>query len=126
MAAETIRDYSEHGTIRNSVNFPTCALPEMDSTAIRISVVNRNIPGMLSKITDSFARSHVNIIQQINHSRGDIAYNVIDIDPKDSEKMNLKELQKEITMTEGVLSTRILFGTPGAGYARNVNGEYFV
>jgi D-3-phosphoglycerate dehydrogenase len=126
MAAETIRDYVEHGTIRNSVNFPSCALPTMDSSAIRISVVNKNIPGMLSKITEAFARSGVNITQQINHSKGDIAYNVIDIDPKDSEKMNLKELQQEITMTTGVLSTRILFGTPGAGYARNVDGQYYV
>ena len=126
MAADTIREYVEHGTIRNSVNFPNCALNEMDSSAIRISVVNQNIPGMLSKITEAFARSKVNIIQQINHSKGDIAYNVIDIDPKDSEKLNLKELQKEITMTSGVLSTRILFGTAGAGYARNVDGQYIV
>jgi D-3-phosphoglycerate dehydrogenase len=126
MAAETIREYVEHGAIRNSVNFPACALPEMDASAIRISVVNKNVPGMLSKITEAFARSKVNIVQQVNHSKGDIAYNVIDIDPKDSEKMNLKELQKEITMTDGVLSTRIIFGTAGAGYARNVDGQYFV
>jgi hypothetical protein len=29
-------------------------------------------------------------------------------------------------MLEGVLSTRILFGTPGIGYARNIDGNYFV
>jgi hypothetical protein len=31
-----------------------------------------------------------------------------------------------MTMLEGVLSTRILFGTPGLGYARNIDGNYFV
>lgn len=125
MAADTIREYLEHGTIRNSVNFPTTNIPEMAETGIRITVVNKNIPGMLSKITEVFAKHNVNISQQVNHSRGDVAYNVIDIEPT-SEQMNLKELQKEITMTDGVLSSRILFGTPGVGYARNIGGAYHV
>jgi len=28
-------------------------------------------------------------------------------------------------MLDGVLSSRVLFGSPGAGFARNVDGEYF-
>jgi D-3-phosphoglycerate dehydrogenase len=129
MAADTIREYIEHGTIRNSVNFPTTSLEDRHERTVRITVVNRNIPGMLSKITDCFAKSGVNIAQQINQSRGDIAYNVIDLDPSIHEgdvTCNLKELQREMTMLEGVLSTRILFGTPGIGYARNIDGNYFV
>jgi len=122
MAADTIREYIEHGTIRNSVNFPNTSMPERHERIIRFTVVNKNIPGMLSKITDCFARSGVNIAQQINQSRGDIAYNVIDLDPAkhDEDKtLNLKELQREMTMLDGVLSTRVLFGTPGFGYARS-------
>ena len=126
MAADTIRDYMEYGTIRNSVNFPDTNLPQIDIKGIRITVVNENKPGMLSQITEKFAQHNVNITQQINQSRGDIAYNVIDIDPQDCESMNLKDLQKEVTMLDGVLSSRVLFGTPGAGYARNINGEYHV
>jgi len=129
MAADTIRDYIEHGTIRNSVNFPNVSMPERNDHVVRITVVNKNIPGMLSKITDCFAKAGVNITQQINQSRGDIAYNVIDLDPSihdDDSVINLKTLQRDMTMLEGVLSTRILFGTPGRGYARNINGEYFV
>lgn len=129
MAAETIREYMEHGTIRNSVNFPNTNMPERHGRTIRISVVNQNIPGMLSKITDCFAKAGLNIAQQINQSRGDIAYNVIDLDPSSHEvgsKVGLKELQRNITMLEGVLSTRVLFGTPGIGYARNIDGKYFV
>ena len=128
MAADTIREYIEHGTIRNSVNFPNTELPERGERTIRISVVNKNIPGMLSKITQIFAKANMNILQQINQSRGDIAYNVIDVDPATAgdTKMELKDLQREVTMLEGVLSSRILFGTPGAGYARNIDGKYFV
>ena len=129
MAAETIRDYIEHGTISNSVNFPTTSMPERHSRVVRITVVNKNSPGVLAKITDCCARIGVNIAQQINQSRGDIAYNVIDLDPSihdDDETFCLKDLQKQMTMIDGVLSTRILFGTPGIGYARNIEGEYFV
>jgi D-3-phosphoglycerate dehydrogenase len=125
MAAETIRLYIEHGTIRNSVNFPETALPQMESKGIRMTVVNKNVPGMLSKITEQFAKSNLNIIQQVNHSRGDIAYTVIDID-SDGEKINLKDLQKAVTMLDGVLSSRVLFGRPAAGYARQIDGNYHV
>lgn len=128
MAADTIRDYIEHGTIRNSVNFPPTSLPDRPNGAIRMTVVNQNIPGMLAQITEAFAKAGLNILQQINHSRGDVAYNVLDIDPDSGgeESVSLKDLQRDVTMLDGVLSSRVLFGTPGAGYAKNVDGEYFV
>merc|ERR1712048_20704 len=128
MAAETISDFLEHGTIRNSVNFPTTSLDKLNENLIRITVVNKNIPGMLSKITEIFAKANINIVQQINHSKGDIAYNVVDMDPTTAadDTVGLKDLQREVTMLDGVLSSRILFSSPGAGYARNIEGEYFV
>lgn len=128
MAAETIRDFMETGTIRNSVNFPSTALLERPEKTIRITVVNKNIPGMLAHITEAFGKHKLNIVQQINQSRGDIAYNVVDIDPVigDGSSAKLADVQKEITMLDGVLSSRVLFGTPGAGYARNINGQYHV
>ncbi len=127
MAADTIRDYLEHGTIRNSVNFPATSLPERPSHSIRITIVNKNIPGMLANITEIFAKNNINIHQQINQSRGEVAYNVLDIDPvKDGSVLNLKQLQKEVTMLNGVLSSRVLLGTPGIGYARNIDGQYYV
>jgi len=127
MAADSIREYMEHGTLRNSVNFPTTELEQREEGTIRITVVNRNVPGVLSNITDIFAKNKLNIIQQINQSRDTLAYNVIDIDPAtaDDEQIELKRLQKEVTMLDGVLSSRVLFGSPGAGFARNVDGEYF-
>ena len=125
MAAETIRNYLETGGIRNSVNFPNTNLPVRPEGSVRVSVVNKNKPGLLAAITEIFAKANMNIIQQLNQSRGDIAYNVLDINPSDKES-TLKDLQKELTMIDGVLSSRIVFGTPGCGYARNVDGQYFV
>lgn len=77
MAADTIQAYLEHGTIQNSVNFPAAALPERKEGSIRVCVATQNIPGMLAYISEVFAKHGSNILQQINTSRGDIAYNVV-------------------------------------------------
>jgi len=128
MAAETLREYSETGNIRNSVNFPTTALPARPDNTLRITVVNENVPGVLANITEEISKYKLNIVQQINQSRGKVAYNVLDLDPaiEDGSTVNLATLQKELTMLDGVLSSRILFGTAGAGYARKIDGQYHV
>ena len=129
MAADTIRDFLETGAIKNSVNFPTVSLPEATGSTIRMTVVNKNVPGCLAAITDAIATEGLNIKQQINQSRGGIAYNVVDIDASSHDGVvTLKSLQEKITMLDGVLSSRVIYGsmTPGTGYARNLEGEYFV
>jgi D-3-phosphoglycerate dehydrogenase len=127
MAADTIRDYLENGTIRNSVNFPTTSLPARPDQAVRFTVVNKNVPGALARITEAFALENFNITQQINQSRGEIAYNVLDIDTTGHEDvLSFKAVQERITMVEGVISTRLIFGQAGQGYAKNLDGDYFV
>jgi len=129
MAAETIKDYLESGTIKNSVNFPTTSLPEQDPNVVRFTVVNKNKSGMLAKITEVFAESDFNIVQQINNSKKDIAYNVVDVDTAGfGEVMDFKKVQKKITMLDGVMSSRVIYSKLqlGTGYAKNVEGKYFV
>jgi D-3-phosphoglycerate dehydrogenase len=127
MAADTIRDYLENGTIRNSVNFPATNLTDRPEKSVRFSVVNKNVPGALAHITEAFAEEGLNIVQQINQSRGDIAYNVMDIATDDSlDVVSFKKVQEKITMIDGVVSTRVIFGSPGQGYAKNLDGEYFI
>jgi D-3-phosphoglycerate dehydrogenase len=85
------------------------------------------LPGKLAHITEVFANANLNILQQINHSRGDIAYNVIDVDTSgETDVLSFKILQEQLTMLDGVVNSRILYGTPGTGFARNLDGEYFV
>ena len=127
MAADTIRDYLENGTVRNSVNFPATSLPDRPQHTVRFTVVNKNVPGALAHITEAVAHENFNITQQINHSRGEIAYNVLDIDTTGHDDvLSFKTVQERITMVDGVISTRIIFGTAGQGYAKNLDGEYFV
>jgi D-3-phosphoglycerate dehydrogenase / 2-oxoglutarate reductase len=67
-------------------------------------------------------------VQQINQSRGDVAYNVLDIDTTSHEEvLSFKQVQERITMLDGVLSSRVLYGVSrGMGFAKNVDGVYFV
>jgi len=127
MAADTIRNYLENGTIVNSVNFPDTQLDDRPRDTVRFTVVNKNVPGALAAITEAISNEGLNIVQQINHSRGDIAYNVCDIDTMNHDDVvSFKNVQEQITMVDGVISTRIIYGEPGTGYAKNVKGEYFV
>merc|ERR1712008_60502 len=105
----------------------TTSLSERPENSIRVSVVNKNQPGMLAKILDTFGKADLNIVQQVNLSRGDIAYNVLDVDCEGSNSgvLDFKNLQKEITMLDGILSSRIIYGAPGTGYAKNLEGSYF-
>ena len=115
------------GTIKNSVNFPETSLPEREGKSVRFTIVNENHPGLLAGITDAFAKSGLNIVQQVNHSRGPVAYNVLDIDTTNHDNvLDFKNVQEEITMLEGVLSSRIIYGEPGTGFAKNLGGDYFV
>ncbi|VEU39524.1 unnamed protein product [Pseudo-nitzschia multistriata] len=126
MAADTIREYLENGTIVNSVNFPDTHLDARPEDTVRFTVVNKNVPGALAAITEAISNEGLNIVQQINHSRGDIAYNVCDISTSGNDVVSFKNVQEQITMVEGVISTRIIYGQAGVGYAKNLDGEYFV
>jgi D-3-phosphoglycerate dehydrogenase len=127
MAADTIRNFLETGTVVNSVNFPNTSLPSRPENAVRFTVVNKNQPGALAHIMEAFATEDLNILQQINQSRGDIAYNVLDISTEGHENVvSFKKVQEIITMIEGVVSTRVIYGSPGTGYAKNLEGEYFI
>jgi D-3-phosphoglycerate dehydrogenase len=45
----------------------------------RLCIVNKNEAGVLGQITTFLGTQNVNIEQQINTSRGDIAYTVLDL-----------------------------------------------
>ena len=78
MAAEQLRDYLEHGVIRNSVNLPDVDLPR--SEANRLTLVHQNVPKMLEQITSLISGDNINIANMINKSKGTVAYTVLDID----------------------------------------------
>ena len=78
MAVEQLSDFLQNGNIKNSVNFPSVNLPR--STKNRIAITNRNVPAMIGQIATSLGELGLNIADMINVSRGDLAYNLIDIE----------------------------------------------
>jgi len=121
MAADEVKDYLEHGIIRNSVNFPTVDLPrlspwpDMGGRAMRMCVVNNSTPGVLGKITNKVGDLDLNIIQAVNASRGEVAYNVLDLDLV-AGVADRDELLKNMMEIPGVLSCRLLIGDPGTHF----------
>merc|ERR1711865_972410 len=110
MAADEVRDFLEHGIIRNSVNFPETVLDRRGNSA-RLVVVNENQPGVLGELTTLVGKANLNILQTVNTSRGDIAYNVVDLE---SVPDSPAAMQDAIAAIDGVVSSRLLIGQPGA------------
>ncbi len=101
MVANQLQEYLEHGNIVNSVNFPTAVLER--TSEHRLSITNRNVPNMLGRITSVLAEHNINVIDLLNKSRGDLAYNLIDIESPISE-----EIKSKLQEIEGVISLRII------------------
>ncbi|PCJ25594.1 MAG: 3-phosphoglycerate dehydrogenase [SAR86 cluster bacterium] len=82
MGADQLMDFLENGNIKNSVNFPNLSLDRAENAAegTRLAICNRNVPNMLGQILSLLADQNINVIDMINKSRDDIAYNLIDLE----------------------------------------------
>ena len=101
MVADQVRNYLEHGTVRNSVNFPEVAMPR--SSGYRLTVVNSNVPNMLGQISTAAANAGQNIVDMLNKSKGELAYTVLDVEQPVDET-----LVDAIKAIDGVLNVRAL------------------
>ncbi len=101
MAVQQLMDFLESGNIKNSVNFPDCMLPDLGKK--RLVIANRNVPNMIGQITPVLAEHKINIADMLNRSKGNYAYNIIDVDNGTDDSV-----LKEILKIEGVLMARML------------------
>lgn len=119
MAADTVMDFLETGTIRNSVNFPQTVLDKKPGhIGGRLCIVNKNEAGVLGQITTFFGAKKLNIEQQINTSRGEIAYTVLDFGKVEDPAGLQAELAQKCS---GIISSRFIgnvfddeMGQPGS------------
>jgi D-3-phosphoglycerate dehydrogenase / 2-oxoglutarate reductase len=109
MVAEQLRDFLEHGNVRNAVNFPETSMGR--GTAWRVAIANANVPNMLGQISTAMAHAGLNIHNMVNKSRGDMAYTLVDVDSPVGEPV-----LDAIRAIEGVLAVRYLpdASRPGA------------
>jgi len=99
MAADQLIDFLENGNIKNSVNFPSLTLER--STPFRITFSNNNVPKMLGNVLSLLADENLNVVDMLNKSRGEVAYNIIDVDTQPSENLLAK-----IAAVDGVIKVR--------------------
>ena len=101
MVVDQVRDFLEHGNIRNAVNFPDVVVPR--ATPHRLICANANVPKMLGQISDALGQAGLNIHDMVNMSRGDLAYTVVDLDAPVPDAV-----ASRIRGIKGVLMARIV------------------
>ena len=101
MAVNQITEFLQTGNIRNSVNFPNVHLKR--TTDYRISIINKNVPAMIGQIATELGELNLNIAEMTNVSKGDIAYNLIDIENEVS-----KESIAKLKGIDNVIDVRLI------------------
>ncbi len=76
MAANQLIEFLNNGNIRNSVNYPNIDMPRSD--ALRLVILHRNIPNMISHISSTLAAKNINIEHMANRSKNDYACTLVD------------------------------------------------
>jgi D-3-phosphoglycerate dehydrogenase len=77
MAAQELVAYLETGNIKNSVNYPSVEMPHHDG--IRLVILHRNIPNMLSHISSTLSENSINIENLTSRSKGNYAVTLVDV-----------------------------------------------
>ncbi|UZJ45193.1 phosphoglycerate dehydrogenase [Marinimicrobium sp. C6131] len=103
MAAEQLKGYLEHGNIRNSVNFPEVSMERTGDLGSRLTFSNENVSGVLGHVLSVLADHDINVIDMVNKSRGDIAYNIIDLEQAPTEAV-----VQAVSSVEHVISVRVV------------------
>lgn len=102
MVADQLMDFLENGNIVNSVNFPTTIL-EREVGTHRICIANHNVPKILSSVLSLLADQNINVVDMLNKSRNNIAYNLIDLSLQPNA-----ELLDQLSSLEGVVQVRVI------------------
>jgi D-3-phosphoglycerate dehydrogenase len=101
MAADQLMDFLEDGNIRNSVNYPKTVMERNGGT--RITFSNNNVPKVLGSVLAVLAEGELNVLDMVNKSRGDVAYNIVDVEGEVTEA-----LRAAIAAVDGVTHVRVL------------------
>ena len=102
MAANQLMDFLENGNITNSVNFPAIAMARRPGTW-RITFANDNVPGVLGNVLSVLASNQVNVVDMINKSRGELAFNIMDVEHEPTAAV-----VAAIQATEHVVRVRVI------------------
>jgi D-3-phosphoglycerate dehydrogenase len=106
--AEKLVKYSDNGSTLGAVNFVEVALPPQENTT-RFMHIHRDVPGVMSKISDVFSRRKINIAGQYLRTDGEIGYVVTDVTGRVQVGMGIR---KDLEAIEGTVRSRFLYEAP--------------
>ncbi|MGA0596209.1 phosphoglycerate dehydrogenase [Enterovirga sp. CN4-39] len=104
--ARKLVDYSDVGSTIGAVNFPQVQLPPRP-IGTRFMQVQRNLPGMLGRLNDVFAKRGINIAAQYYQTDGEVGYVVVETD--DTDYAQATEILAEMRAIEGTIRARLLY-----------------
>ncbi|CAH0996440.1 Formate dehydrogenase, mitochondrial [Emticicia aquatica] len=100
---ERLLEYMNNGSTTGSVNFPEVQLPLLRESH-RLLHIHKNVPGILAKINNIFAKHHINIIGQYLKTNETIGYVIMDI-----SKGYTDEFVQEIRDIDETIRFRMLY-----------------
>lgn len=104
MAGKTIRRFMETGEIINSVNFPR--VEQALVASYRITLINKNVPNIVARISTAVSDLGINIDNIINRSKGDYAYTLLDLDEDDRAKID--QLVAKFEASDNIVRVRLI------------------
>jgi D-3-phosphoglycerate dehydrogenase / 2-oxoglutarate reductase len=100
---ERLLEYVNNGSTTGSVNVPEVQLPLLKGSH-RLLHVHRNVPGILAKLNNIFARYNVNITGQYLKTNDQIGYVIMDV-----ERSYVDGFVEEIKEMEETIKFRMLY-----------------
>jgi len=102
MAANELMDYLANGNITNSVNYPAVSMAR-NAGLTRITFSNHNVSGVLGQVLSVLAGNKVNVIDMMNKSRGELAFNLIDVASRPAD-----DVMAAIAAVDNVIRVRVI------------------
>jgi D-3-phosphoglycerate dehydrogenase len=100
---ERLLEYINNGSTTGSVNFPELQLPLLQDSH-RLLHIHKNVPGILAKLNNIFAKHNINITGQYLKTNETLGYVIVDI-----EKSYSREFVQEIKAIDETIKFRMLF-----------------
>ncbi|MGI4749494.1 MAG: HAD-IB family phosphatase [Janthinobacterium lividum] len=92
-----VMDFMNEGKTHTSANFPDLQPPRINN-AHRLIHIHKNVPGILAKINDVFARHHINIVGEFLVTNAQIGYVITDVNAGYGQQVltELKQIEHTI------------------------------
>ena len=78
------------------------------SAPYRITLINKNVPNIVARISTAVSDFNINIDNIINRSKGDYAYTLLDLDETDKSKID--ELVAKFEASDNIVRVRLIKG----------------